>query len=268
MSDVPTVVELFPGSTTGLFLTEPWPGWFPMNVSVAEGPAGFAAIVACNDLIRHDDGSYNFGNPDHVIHTRNIFARLNDSLEPCEPWTELHQPNVPVLHDWVRGIECPRLYWGRNEWMYSGNIFEHDPSGLSHQAICSVEDGLLSITPPDGVEQMKNLMPTGETFLDAMRSNPSYHGGAVVSGGWGDYIAIVHEILWPGRRYVHRFVRLDAKGELMAATEQFKFDPHQLEVAAGIVLHGDDLVVSYSVQDREAWLARVPLYAVLEALIG
>ena len=83
---------------------------------------------------------------------------------------------------------------------------------------------------------------------------------ALVSAG-ADKMGAIHNIVG-----IENFLPPDEAKPPQSATAAATSADDTL--AAGIVLHGDDLVVSYSVQDREAWLARVPLYAVLEALIG
>ena len=49
-------------------------------------------------------------------------------------------------------------------------------------------------------------------------------------------------------------------------TPEFTLTGCPIEVATGLALHEDHLVVGFGRMDREAWLARVPLERVLAAL--
>jgi tetratricopeptide (TPR) repeat protein len=70
------------------------------------------------------------------------------------------------------------------------------------------------------------------------------------------------------RRYLHRFAWEDAAGKPVLGSRAFTFRGPGIEFAAGMCLDGDgrSLLVSYGVEDREAWVARLPLEAVRAAL--
>jgi tetratricopeptide (TPR) repeat protein len=85
-------------------------------------------------------------------------------------------------------------------------------------------------------------------------------------------LVLTHEVHYipPGRRrYLHRFVWLPTRGEGLAASRPFWWRAPGIEFAAGMCRahDGDDLLVSFGSEDREAWLARIPLAAVRERLI-
>lgn len=91
--------------------------------------------------------------------------------------------------------------------------------------------------------------------------------------GRDQYLAIVHEAraLPNGKRYYwHRFIVLDKRGQLRGYTQPFVFQDKQIEFCAGMALHpdGEQLVISYGIRDREAWLAVADLQAVLRAFDG
>jgi hypothetical protein len=71
------------------------------------------------------------------------------------------------------------------------------------------------------------------------------------------------------RRYLHRFVWTSADGERRRATAPFVFHHVGIEYAAGLCAtpDGRDLLVTYGVEDREAWLARIPVARVAEGLL-
>lgn len=260
------ITDLFPTATTWPLATQWEDGWYPGNPSIAEGPDGYAALVTCRDLHRDENGNgFQFADPSGTIRTRNFFAHLTETLRPSEAWRELKGPHLPCLFQEVRGIEDPRLYWDKG-WRYTGSIREHHPSGEHRVARCDVDFGLISVLDaPEGV-WVKNQMPTGSQpeFVDAMASNPSHHGGAVCAHNTG-WLGVIHEVEYLTRQYHHRFAIYDQTGQLTRASKRFTFGRTLIEFAAGIVRHGEDVVVSYGVQDQQCWLARIPLTEVLTA---
>ena len=265
--NVPTIAERFAGATTETIVDQWLDGFFPCNPSIAQGPDGYAVMVTCRDLVRHDDGSHSFADATGVIRTRNFFAPLDEqSLRLAAPLVELAQPDEPIRFGPVLGVEDPRLYW-QDEWCYSGSIAQHHSSGEPRTALCTVADGLHDIVDAPSGTWVKNLMPTGSepAFIDIMAQRDDLHGGAVTAYEDG-YLGIVHDVIWPGRRYRHYFARLNSSGDLIAITEPFTFGGTAIEFSSGIVLDHEDVVLSYGVQDREARLARIRLEHVLEAL--
>lgn len=78
--------------------------------------------------------------------------------------------------------------------------------------------------------------------------------GVRVEGGW---IVVVHDVAFPpggGRLYLHRFVRLDDRFQVVSMTEPFYFERLGIEFCAGLARVGDALVASYSVNDGSARL--------------
>ena len=237
-------------------------GFHPCNPSIAHGPEGYAIIVTYRNLTRHDNGTYSFADATGVIATRNYFATLDDNLHPIT-WLELPPPQEAPLFPQVRGIEDPRLYWN-DGWHYSGTICEHHVSGRPRIAVCNLEQVISILDAPEHAS-IKNLMPTGTGFLDIMEFDPQLHGGAVTryKDGW---LGIVHEVRWPGRSYHHRWAKFDSTGALEGTSDDFTFGQRPIEFASGIILHGDDVVISFGVQDKRAMLARFTLEHVVSAL--
>lgn len=85
----------------------------------------------------------------------------------------------------------------------------------------------------------------------------------------GGRLVIVHQVAFHGRRYyMHRFLRFDEDWSLVEASRPFFFLHRGIEFACGTALaHGhEDLLITFGVEDREAWLCRIPLRAVTEML--
>ena len=98
----------------------------------------------------------------------------------------------------------------------------------------------------------------------------------------GSYLAIVHEAevrkesrFIPRmfgykdvsiRKYLHRFAKYKSDGTLTHLSDLFTFQDVDIEFAAGLVVCGDDVVVSYGYKDVASYLGKIKLEAVLESL--
>ena len=85
----------------------------------------------------------------------------------------------------------------------------------------------------------------------------------------GGRLLLVHQVAHHGRRYyLQRFLQVDDEWTLRRVSRPFYFLDRGIEFPAGACLShsGDELLVTIGVQDREAWLCRVPLATVLGLL--
>lgn len=120
------------------------------------------------------------------------------------------------------------------------------------------------------------------------RRDPSSDAGNTIRGGsqlWdiGDkYLAIIHESLVENhykysarhfgyrnktiRVYLHRFATYDKTGKLIELSDPFSFEGNSIEFAAGLVLSGDDVIVSYGYKDVAAYIGKIKLDAVIKML--
>lgn len=96
------------------------------------------------------------------------------------------------------------------------------------------------------------------------------------------YLAIIHEAIVKHvymyipryfgyknvkvRHYVHRFAKYDLNGTLVALTDRFKLSDARIEFAAGLVIHEDDVIVSYGYKDVASYLGKIKLSAVLSMM--
>lgn len=98
----------------------------------------------------------------------------------------------------------------------------------------------------------------------------------------GNYLAIVHEadvkktkVYIPRmfvtkdvsiRTYVHRFALYNEHGKLVGLSARFKLSDARIEFAAGLVLMGRSVVVSYGYKDVAAYLGKIDLDVVLKSI--
>jgi glycosyltransferase involved in cell wall biosynthesis len=97
-------------------------------------------------------------------------------------------------------------------------------------------------------------------------------GGSQAIAFEGGWLALVHEVQprasYAERFYQHRFVWFDAADKLARLTRPFFFHQKGVEFAAGLAWHldGKRLLISYSVVDRESFIATVDAADVAAAL--
>jgi hypothetical protein len=68
------------------------------------------------------------------------------------------------------------------------------------------------------------------------------------------------------RKYAHAFARYSDDGTLIGLSKQFVFENFKIEFAAGLVVKGDEVIVSYGKQDVAAYLGRIKLDDVLKLI--
>jgi hypothetical protein len=94
-------------------------------------------------------------------------------------------------------------------------------------------------------------------------------GGSQVIEADGVYLSLVHEARTipgrPNRYYAHRFVRYAVDGAVTGMSMPFYFHDKRIEFAAGMAYFPDkrQLMTSYGVMDREAWVCVLDLDEVL-----
>jgi hypothetical protein len=237
------------------------------------------------------------------IDTRNYLVRLAGAGLVAERVTGIDLPaNLPVAQfQLVRGFEDSRLFeWHGELWTVS-TVRELTPQGLCEQVLAPIQDGPAgtsyghnwSRVRSPTAQNEKNWMPwvrNGElcfvyrlgTLVDTSGQfvasyEPSVDCGHISGGSQVIPVAdnvnlcIVHEArAIPGtglRFYQHRFACLAADGRLVGLSRPFFFHGRQIEFAAGLALFGDELMVSYGIKDREAWIARMAVKDVLRLFV-
>lgn len=121
------------------------------------------------------------------------------------------------------------------------------------------------------------------------RREPSELAGANVRGGsclWpladDTNLAIIHEaeqervniysnrkfgyVTRTERNYYHRFALYSNNGTLLKLSDKFKFIGAKIEFAAGLVVAGDEVVVSFGYKDVASYLGKIKLDAVIKML--
>jgi tetratricopeptide (TPR) repeat protein len=301
----PLLAETAP-SATHVPIDIPVPdGWFRFNPSIAADPEGdgLHLIVRSSNYSMTRQLRYTIHDDSGVIRTTNYFLALSPDLairdvQPIDDAAfRIEPPPFPVT-----GFEDCRLIRHRGSWWVSATVRDRDANGVCRIALLRLEDAtavelhLLS----DGLSRHeKNWMPAPDASQDVLRFVYSCHptvitryddaaGSAVpeviqpgplvarrFSGGSqavpfdGGWLCLVHEAANfddGGRVYTHRWVWFDAEWRLSRLSLPFLLQERGIEFAGGLAHRGDDLVVSYGVWDRDAFLATVPIAEVLPLL--
>lgn len=87
------------------------------------------------------------------------------------------------------------------------------------------------------------------------------------------FLFVIHEVTVgeAGRRYAHRFIALtptEANWTISATTAPFHFIEPGIEFCAGLAQDRSDLLLSFGVHDRSAWLCRIPADEVRAMLVA
>jgi hypothetical protein len=161
-------------------------------------------------------------------------------------------------------------------------VCDRDPSRRQIAQLELDADGCVvrAIVQPSRQEHEKNWMPLpdcvgpeltwiyqiGEHVPEGSDLSLDHLRGGAIGAFEQSWLAVVHEVVDAdeGRRYLHRLVRLDAEFTVTAVSAAWVFAHHGIEFCAGLAVQGDDVVLTYGVEDHEAWVVRVPVEQVLK----
>jgi tetratricopeptide (TPR) repeat protein/predicted GH43/DUF377 family glycosyl hydrolase len=132
-------------------------------------------------------------------------------------------------------------------------------------------------TFPEVVLPCKPHHDTENDFVIGLPQNPNFapqrlRGGSQgvrVADGW---LFLVHDVAWaihsrmPPRTYLHRFVLMDEDLRVVRMSDPFFFIKKGIEFGAGMALKDEQLVVSFGVDDAQAYLGVFYLPEVLASL--
>lgn len=298
MVTVPPLLAQWAPSVSLHPLTPPvQPGWSRFNPSIVRHDGRTTIAVRSANYRLTEAGRYEMS--DSAIRSQTILVDLVDgeavNARPLSIITARNPSAYPV-----QGWEDVRLFTADDSVAALATVRDVDESGLCRIALL-VADGVdemreVVVTSPRPDRHEKNWAPwptaggtravyswdplrivtinpaTGESSLDdrgASGLGPGTRGG---SGGVAldsdEWLFVVHEVhaMATGRTYVHRFVTIGADGLVERASPRLRMTGLGIEYVAGAAREGDDLLITFGVGDREAWLARVPLSGVLDRL--
>ena len=281
-------------------------GYHPMNPSVARLGGQIVMVQRTVNYTMPSDNQYETPNG-APIHTRNFLLRLDSALNTQSSTEILPPVGMPEpSFELVKGFEDMRLFAWRGELWCSSTIRELTAQGWPQQVLARIDqsapgDSRLTdwrVLRPEGPQRdEKNWMPivdddrlqfiylcdptrildeqarkVAETVPPIMAEH--FRGGSQAVAFDGGWLAVIHEArmkeIASGKRYYHhRFVWLDEARVLRRVSRAFYFHKKAIEFAAGLAWHPDGkrLIVSFSVEDRESWIATVDAGEVRSALL-
>lgn len=273
--------EMLPSFRSTKIQFDPPNGYRPMNPSICLHKGEIWCVVRCVNYSM-SGRSYSIDDPDKVVRTDNYLGRLRLSGEFTEPTLMRDLDPAPRQESKIVGYEDIRLVSVASkdgpELTASCTVCDRDAARRLIAKLTLDPDG--NITRADVQESQqrheKNWMPVAVDgalrwvysldptkiipgpVLDCPLQLEHQRGGAAISFGDG-YLCITHETIETneGRIYLHRFVRLDAEFKVTGVTPSWMFEHYGVEFCAGLLHLDGELVISYGVKDREAWIARV-----------
>jgi tetratricopeptide (TPR) repeat protein len=278
------------------------PGWTCFNPSVAHGPDGISLILRSANFATSPQLTYTVHDDAGIVRTTNYLVSLDADLAVQDVSLlddQAFRPEPPAFP--VTGFEDCRLFWQDGSWWTSATVRDRTPAGICQMALLRLENCQpveLRLLSDGETRHEKNWMPVAGGS-DALRfvysvsptvllrvdptsgevtraiEHPAPHiarhlrGGSQVIAVDDGHLCLGHESVTfddGSRVYLHRWVWFDGQWRLARLSCPFIFHERGVEFAAGLARQGDDLVISYGVWDREAWLAKVPLTEVLPML--
>jgi glycosyltransferase involved in cell wall biosynthesis len=268
-------------------------GYHLSNPSVARLGDDTVLLQRAVNFTLSENGEYR--TPNGVpFRTRNFLLKLDvglsvQSSSEILPPADMPAPAFPP----VQGFEDARLFAWRDELWCIACVRELTPEGWCEQVLARIDDSLPGsckltdwrVLRPQGPRQHErnwiprivgnslqyiqscdpirfvdeNARPLAETVppiaADRFRGSTQ---AIMFDGGW---LALVHEVSERDKQrfHQHRFVWLDMENRLRRLSRPFFFIKNGVELACGLAHDhdGKGLLISFGVNDNEAWVAGV-----------
>lgn len=274
----PTLARLCPSSRAVRIQFEPPGGRLPMNPSICQHKGELWCVVrAVNYTMKGRE--YTVHDPYGVVRSENYLGRLRPSGELVEP-TLMRDLDTASRHSsHIVGYEDVRLVSIKNVLTASATVCDRDPEGrrlIARLHLDASGNVKRADVQPSNQLHEKNWMPlsVGGNFTWIYSLDPTailpgplracpfalehLRGGAAIAFK-GGYLCVMHEVIDEpeGRIYLHRFVRLNKRFCVTAVSPAWVFAHHGIEFCSGMARRGATLVLSFGVEDREAWVVRI-----------
>lgn len=270
---------LCPSAETVRIQFHPSNGYMPTNPSVCTHDGELWCVVRTVNYTM-DGRSYAVHDPKHIVRTENYLGRLELDGTFDDPRLMRDFDTSPRAPSQVVGYEDVRLVSVSGLLAGSATVCDRSDRGprIARLYLSLKGDIVEAEVQPSNQRCEKNWMPLdvdGEftwiysldptailSSTGPLRRCPlaldHLRGGAAIPIRSG-YLCVVHETIDEpdGRIYLHRFVKLDKKFHVVAVSPAWVFAGHGIEFCAGLAWKGKQLVLSYGVKDREAWIMKV-----------
>ena len=273
--DSPSLTEL--GGTVWPINTESIPRAF--NPSIARGPDGELAVVArrSNYVLNTKFGSIAIPSGARSVINATYFSFLDSDLAPLE-WRKISFSLEPKLS---RGVEDARLLLRGSDWFLNVVTLEsHTPR--ARISIYSLDSNMNAVhvktypgSAPTKPEKnwMAKLEATDKSFEFVSEMPNNLRGGSSLISWEDGYIALCHKTYLKGntyynplafgvqngveRTYSHVFVEFDSGMAIKTVSKEFFLAQRGIEFGTGLIELGEDLLLSFGREDKEAWFGRI-----------
>jgi hypothetical protein len=276
-----------------MFKTDLPSNYRPCNPSIIKLADGFGLALRTVNYSINPDGSYNY--PGYV-HTRTLYCELSTALQRLSV-IELDNPIGNQTH--IRGIEDVRLYDKAYSTIYGlGTRLDGQVNEPTiHSCQWSAKTGrLLDCTPisrgveknwlpfityehgwPDILYSTQPLRIIGldgqiKTQVELPFNNADFRGGASPIPYLNGWLWVIHHWVVLAdqikRKYLHRFcwINKSLAPDSFRLSSLFNFQKSQIEFCAGLCKHEDSIILTYGVEDNEAYMAIVKDELVMKML--
>lgn len=295
------VKRTFGGTTQRIDFTPP-SGWNASNPSIHyDSVDKLLRCVVRTTNYKIVDGYY-LTPDDNIIYTRNWMLELADDLTTMKAVEMIDKTGIPRSPYPVHGFEDCRLFRIGDHLMCSSTVCDFDldkPKEGPREIVAMQLSEAYEIAQAKAIRGpwsdrcQKNWMPfeqhDREEWIYAASNNagqavrigpdqppPSLDHGRLRGGSQlvklsdGTWIAVVHDVAFPGGRtrfYLHRFALFDEKAErVIAMTDPFYFEKLGIEFCCGLARIDDRLVASFSIDDASAHFAVFDVKKVLAVM--
>jgi len=275
----PPIGSACPSARATRIRFEPPGGRLPMNPSVCRHDGQLWCVVRAVNYTLGKGRQYAVHDPRGVVRSENYLGVLETDGRLVDPMPMEDLDPSPRHPSGIVGYEDVRLVSVDGDLTASATVCDRDPEGRRLIARLYIDDDgdieRADVQPSNQLHE-KNWLPlsVGGQLVWIYSLDPTavlpgplrdcplaldhLRGGAAIAHD-GGYLCVTHEVVdaADGRIYLHRFVRIDAEWRVTGATPAWVFAHHGVEFCAGLARDGDDLVLTYGVEDREAWVLRV-----------
>jgi tetratricopeptide (TPR) repeat protein len=293
----PMLAELAPGLREAPLDVPVRAGWARFNPTVAADGDEWLVLLRTSNYRFEPPDTYIVTDAGPNVRTAYLQVRCDADLRPIggpHPVADLTDAGRFAFK--VQDYEDCRLVRLDSRWVASAMARDRNPDGvcqvglLDFDPAASTFSNLRLLSPGAPGLHEKNWMPvvndgalalvyslaptailacdsdSGGVDLtqcqDAPRLARDLRGGSqlvAVDGGW---LCLVHDVIsrdGGDKIYLHRFVRFDDAFRITDLSHPFRFRATSIEFAAGLARRGETLALAYGVDDREAWIADLPL---------
>ena len=275
----PKLARLCPSASATQIRFEPPCGRLPTNPSVCLHKGELWCVVRAVNYSLFPGRNYVIHDPRGVVRTENYLGRLrpDGELVGAKPMRDLDP--MPRQKTNIVGYEDVRIVSVGGRLTGSATVCDRFPDERRRVARLHLDaqgNVKQADVQPSNQLHEKNWMPlsVGGKFTWIYSVDPTailpgplrqcsfalehLRGGAAIAFK-GGYLCVMHEVIdkLEGRVYLHRFVRMDERFNVTTVSPAWVFAHDGIEFCCGLARDKSRLVMSYGVEDREAWTMRV-----------